>query len=227
MNPRRWREFYKRISEDLGFSMDEDYASSLVLSGVIGDRSRLAVLEKFNEDSANVFGNGPNLEDQIHLASDGLNIVADSAISIYLDLRGYPDMIVTDLDGDIESLIRSAEHGVLMVVHAHGDNSDRIRSVVPEFKGPILATTQNWPLWNVFNFGGFTDGDRAAFLADYMGFSSIRLYGFHFEMPGFKPGQDEKRKIKKLAWARKLLEELATERGTALLSETDNGVITI
>jgi len=52
----------------------------------------------------------------------------------------------------------------------------------------------------VYNFGGFSDGDRAAFAADELGASSITLAGFDLDDENVDP-----MKRGKLRWARKLL----------------------
>ena len=38
-----------------------------------------------------------------------------------------PDIVVTDLDGDITSLKKAGRTNTIMVVHAHGDNSENIQ----------------------------------------------------------------------------------------------------
>ena len=40
-----------------------------------------------------------------------------------------PDIVVTDLDGDITSLKKAGRTNTIMVVHAHGDNSEKIHFV--------------------------------------------------------------------------------------------------
>ena len=64
------------------------------------------------------------------------------------------------------------------------DNLSALRLWVPKLRGPLVGTTQGRPLENVFNFGGFTDGDRAAHLVHELGASAIELYGFDFFTPG-------------------------------------------
>ena len=91
-------------------------------------------------------------------------IAADGATEMCLDVGIIPDFVVTDLDGNYQSLIRAHLEGSIMVIHAHGDNIDKISSQVPYFSNAI-GTTQNFPLNNVYNFGGFTDGDRSVSLA--------------------------------------------------------------
>ena len=216
MTPELWNSYYSRISADLGFSMQDDYLSSLLLSGILGDRSRLSLLHDYSAASIMVVGNAASMPDDLARMHGDLAIVADSALPAYMDLMSYPEIVVTDLDGNIGKIEEASAGGSLLVVHAHGDNMDKIRKNQQLLSGRVLGTTQNSPLWNIYNFYGFTDGDRAAFLADYLGAEYILLAGFDFEHPNLKPGQDRDRKVKKLKWARKLLQELASERGKAL-----------
>ena len=44
----------------------------------------------------------------------------------------------------------------------------------------MIGTTQAQPLGNIYNFGGFTDGDRAIFLAVALGAGEITLAGMDF-----------------------------------------------
>ena len=64
-----------------------------------------------------------------------------------------------------------------MVVHSHGDNIDKLHSHVPQLD-KIIGSTQAVPLDNVFNFGGFSDGDRCAYLAKEFGAVSINSCWF-------------------------------------------------
>jgi hypothetical protein len=58
----------------------------------------------------------------------------------------------------------------------------------------------------VYNFGGFTDGDRAVFAADELGAERITLVGFDLDDQDVEP-----MKRGKLFWARKLLALLGHE----------------
>jgi uncharacterized Rossmann fold enzyme len=71
---------------------------------------------------------------------------------------------------------------------------------VPRFKGNVVGTTQAAPLPHVYNFGGFSDGDRAVFAADELGASKITLVGVDLDDENVDP-----MKRGKLQWARKLL----------------------
>lgn len=89
------------------------------------------------------------------------------------------------------------EKGCVLVIHAHGDNVELIKEIVPELNS-FVATTQAEPFDRVYNFGGFTDGDRAAIIAKEFGARKILLHGFEFKAEGVKG--------KKLVWAKKILE---------------------
>ena len=58
-------------------------------------------------------------------------------------------------------------------------NIERIASLTSFFNN-VLGTTQAQPIGNLYNFGGFTDGDRAIFLAVALGASEITLAGMDF-----------------------------------------------
>ena len=90
--------------------------------------------------------------------------------------------------------------GTILVLHAHGDNIPLVRSWVPKVRGPIVGTTQATPLAHVYNFGGFSDGDRCVFCAYELGAANVSLIGFDLDD---RSGDPVKRG--KLMIARKLL----------------------
>ena len=98
-----------------------------------------------------------------------------------------PHIIVTDLDGGIEDQIHCLSRGTIMLVHGHGDNMKTISNIGPRLFGSVLGTTQVDPTegGGLDNFGGFTDGDRAAFTAQHFGARSIILLGFNFNSEGY------------------------------------------
>ena len=104
-----------------------------------------------------------------------------------------PDVVVTDLDGNLPFL-RKAEKLRSNNGHAyaHGDNIDMLKKVVPRLHR-IVGTTQVMPTENVYNFGGFTDGDRCVFLAEEFGAKQIILFGMEF---GPQVGRYSKNTIK-------------------------------
>jgi uncharacterized Rossmann fold enzyme len=131
-------------------------------------------------------------------------IAADSAVSVFGDSCVTPTAIVTDLDGDLQWIAKFASRGSVVVVHAHGDNIGLLGEA-KNFGDCVLGTCQCKPFGKLFNFGGFTDGDRSAFLAERFGASAIELVGFDFDKPEPKAGADPAVKLRKLAWAKRLL----------------------
>ncbi|ASJ00286.1 6-hydroxymethylpterin diphosphokinase MptE-like protein [Thermococcus gorgonarius] len=217
MNWEQWKPFYLRIVREMGYSIEQDRKSAELLRALLlegDDYITREELEAVIGKKAYVFGAGPSLEDALKRFdfSDGTLIAADGATSALLDAGLLPDVIVTDLDGRISDIKIANDKGSFMVVHAHGDNMDKLVSYVP-FLSRILGTCQTEPLDIVYNFGGFTDGDRAVFLAEALGARDIIMVGFDFgdvvgkwSKPGLKdhsPVWESKRK--KFAFARELL----------------------
>jgi uncharacterized Rossmann fold enzyme len=149
-----------------------------------------------------VCGNAPSLEKELEaLPPEGVAFVAaDGAAGVLLRKGIVPEVIVTDLDGPIDSILQAEERGSIVVVHAHGDNLDALYACVPRLQR-IIGTVQCRPPQGLYNFGGFTDGDRCVFLARELGAASITLVGFDFEDESVTP-----RKRKKLEWARRLID---------------------
>ncbi len=106
-------------------------------------------------------------------------VAADGATTAMVEEKIVPDIVVTDLDGNLDDILLANLRGANIVVHAHGDNLDKIVQITPFFTN-VLGTTQAQPLGNIYNFGGFTDGDRAIFLAVALGASEITLAGMDF-----------------------------------------------
>ncbi len=164
---------------------------------------------------AAIFGPAPYVARDI--SGYGLKIVADSGISRFLIMNSLPDVIVTDLDGPLHEILFCQRNGSFLFVHVHGDNLEKVKSSMPLFGERTLFTCQSAETYDLFDFGGFTDGDRSAFIADHYGSDSITIYGFRFDDPVPKPFGNQARKLKKLGWARIFLEELAKQRNASLL----------
>jgi hypothetical protein len=150
-----------------------------------------------------VFGNAPTLDRELDelQEKDAAFLAADGATAVLLRRGIVPDIIVTDLDGPFPDILKANQEGSIAVVHAHGDNLDALHRYVPKLKR-VIGTVQCRPPEGLYNFGGFTDGDRCVFLAKELGATSIKLVGFDFE--------DESvtlRKRRKLIWAKRLIEQ--------------------
>lgn len=199
-----WEIIYSRILDDFGFSRARDEEAARALSSLLesADRIGLSELERMIRDKGVVIcGNAPRLgEDLRRMEPADVIVAADGATSVLLEHGMIPDIIVTDLDGYMPDIIESNRRGSAVVVHAHGDNIDKLREHVPHLRR-VLGTTQAAPLKNVYNFGGFTDGDRAVFLVLEFMPKNVRLIGFDPDDRNVTP-----RKSKKLRWAKALIE---------------------
>jgi uncharacterized Rossmann fold enzyme len=80
------------------------------------------------------------------------------------------------------------------------------------------------PTENVYNFGGFTDGDRSVFLAEEMRAKSITLIGMDFNSNPRKFSTDHdinfELKQKKLKTAKRLLEMLGKQSKSKLINKS-------
>ena len=206
-----WEPLYQEILEDFGFSRERDEeAGNLLFDLLKSVQNSSEILAMASEHVGCQFvvicGNAPTLADEVKSflyscsQPNRVFIAADGATSVLLKTGIVPDIIVTDLDGCMDDILRANEMGSIVVVHAHGDNQDLLREYVPKLRN-VIGTTQTRPPYGLYNFGGFTDGDRCVYFAKYLGASDIKLIGFDFDDMSVTP-----RKHKKLAWARRLIE---------------------
>lgn len=207
-----WEPIYESILSDMGYSRAEDESAVRVLKAVTINSDLIDDDEasEYFDKTVTVIGNSPGLIDDIRSTPlEGAVIASGSAVHRLMSEGILPDVVVTDLDGEIESQIEASNKGALTFIHAHGDNVDLIREYAWRFKGPVVLTTQSTPENTVSNYGGFTDGDRAVCIACHFGARSILLLGFEYENPMPKEGSDPLVKKKKLEWAEKIIETVA------------------
>ena len=221
-----WESKYREILKDFGYSRKKDIQSCKLLDSLLPKKTRIAEIKDLIEKKpVFVVGAGPSLPSSISILKKHkkiTKIVADGATKAIIENGLKPDIVVTDLDGDIKSLKKAGRTNTIMVVHAHGDNSEKIH-FVKNFKN-CIGTTQTKPLGKIHNFGGFTDGDRCVFLANHFKAKKIILLGMDF---GTRIGKYSKTrvisrttKIKKLRRGKKLLEWLAQKSESKLYSTT-------
>lgn len=208
MNFATWNPVYERILADFGFDRGEDERARDLLADLTKpfDESRLG---RIDGATVAVAGAGPSLASEIDRAADAEYVVAASTAADQLLAGGInPDLMVTDIDKNPETARRLTHEGIPVAVHAHGDNSPLVERWVPRLaRKNVLPTTQVAPRKSVRNFGGFTDGDRGAFLADHFGASNIEFPGWDFDDSSVGP-----MKAQKLRWAERLLYWLETRR---------------
>jgi uncharacterized Rossmann fold enzyme len=206
-----WSPYYESILAEFGYDREGDEGSARCLGALVPSEHlcRPMCLAKRIKGRVTVCAHGPSLESKLHLIDPHDTLISAGPATTVLYENGIrPDVLVTDLDGPIEADVRCNAMGTVAVLHAHGDNLDNILELVPRFEGQVTPTTQSVPIPGVFNFGGFTDGDRAVCLARHFGAREVRLVGFDFEEPRLKPGQDREVKLRKLRWARRIIYDL-------------------
>ncbi|KYK22827.1 hypothetical protein AYK24_01580 [Thermoplasmatales archaeon SG8-52-4] len=216
-----WKPIYDKIAKDLNINRQKDKQAVNVLNKLLKVNRRNSI-EKLNEKifgkEVVVFGAGHSLESSLvsnnDIIKNKIKISADGATSALTQKDIFPDIIVTDLDGKISDQIKANLKGSLVIIHAHGDNIEKIKEYVPKFKDDVIGSTQidPNPYENVNNYGGFTDGDRAIFLADNFKAKMIYLIGFDFDGKigrySFFENKDKNLKLKKLKWCKYLIEFL-------------------
>ena len=199
-----WEPIYLAILEDFGFSMSGDEDAAKLLAGLLsGLENWLSKADaRVRGRSVVVFGNAPTLDRELDelQRTDAVFLAADGATAVLLRRGILPDIIVTDLDGSFPDILKANREGSIAVVHAHGYNLDALCRYVPQLEG-VIGTAQCRPPKGLYNFGGFTDGDRSVFLAKELGAASIKLVGFDYEDDSVTP-----RKRQKLGWAKRLIE---------------------
>ena len=200
-----WEPVYLDIIADMGYDRSDDEACVRVLKAVTLNSDLVTEDDaaEFFGETATVFGNAPCLESDVRsLPPEGTSIVSGSAVGRVMAMGIRPDVVVTDLDGDIGPQLEASSGGALTFIHAHGDNQDLVRTYAGLFRGPVILTTQSTPENTVFDFGGFTDGDRAVCIAQEFGVCRVLLEGFDYDDPMPKEGSDPAVKLRKLAWAK-------------------------
>jgi 2-amino-4-hydroxy-6-hydroxymethyldihydropteridine diphosphokinase len=219
-----WFPYYQNIRWQFGYSTQKDQAAADMLSRMIKRKALDArVLQrKILGKQVMVIGAGPSLEKNmefIKLNTNFVKVVANGAVQALIERNIKPTIVVTDLDGNPSFLQKAEQLGATLVVHAHGDNINKLKKLVPKFRH-LIGSTQVMPVENVYNFGGFTDGDRCVFLAEEFGAKEIILIGMEL---GKNIGKYSKEVIvdidlkrKKMKAGKRLLETLAKKSRSQL-----------
>lgn len=205
-----WNPVYEAILRDFGFEKAADERVRDELATLLGAETTFdPVMLDLADDTVAIAGAGPSLEREAEIAREADMVFAAGTAADRLMIEGIDvDCVVTDLDKHPETVVRLTRSGTPVAVHAHGDNLELIRAHVPNCDSPfVLPTTQAEPAGSVRNFGGFTDGDRAAFLADHLDAGHLVFPGWSFDDDTVAPT-----KARKLTWAERLLYWLERRR---------------
>tara|TARA_B100001094_G_scaffold95218_2_gene91181 strand:- start:2559 stop:3200 length:642 start_codon:yes stop_codon:yes gene_type:complete len=201
-----WWPLQEKINSQFGFSKSREKVSSRLISRLYQPRGNLS--ELLLNKVVTVVGAGIADNEAI---PDNVVIAADGAVSACLERNLIPDIIVTDLDGNLPEMVWANKKGSKLVVHAHGDNLSKLFEFSNEIQAISLTTTYPSSMTNCW--GGFTDGDRSLMMSLGMGANLVNLIGFNFEEIGEYTGKFSPKKLQKLSWARKIVDICKKETG--------------
>jgi len=210
-----WKKRYSEIRKEFNYSEKKDIESAVILNSIIKNSNiNEKIINLIKDKTVFVIGSGPSLSTAIPVLKNfkkTIKIAADSSVKLLVENEIIPDIVITDLDGD-ESTLKKIGKKSIFIVHAHGDNIEKLEFVKKFTK--CIGTTQSNPFEKIQNFGGFTDGDRGVFLANHFDAKKIILFGMDF---GEKIGRhsntkksERKIKLMKLHRGELLLEWLST-----------------
>ncbi|WP_067959167.1 6-hydroxymethylpterin diphosphokinase MptE-like protein [Nitrosopumilus sp. Nsub] len=211
-----WKKRYQSILKELNYSEKKDKESAIILDTILKETDNTQKIKKLIQGkTVFVVGSGPSLSfaiPKLKKLKKSIKIAADSSLKPLLENGVIPDIVVTDLDGDEDAIKKLSKRKSIFVIHAHGDNIEKLH-MVKKIKNSI-GTTQTEPFNKIQNFGGFTDGDRGVFLASHFEAKRIILFGMDF---GRRIGKfsntkksDRDTKLKKLKIGKDLLIWLST-----------------
>ena len=219
-----WKKKYSDILKEFKYSEKKDNESAVILNLILKKSNvNEKIVNLVKGKTVFVIGSGPSLSTAIPKLKNlkkSIKIAADSSVKILLENNIIPDIVITDLDGDEMALKKIAKTKSIFVVHAHGDNSEKME-LVKYFKN-CIGTTQSKPFSKIQNFGGFTDGDRGVFLANHFEAKRIILFGMDFgnRIGKYSNTKKTEREIKlmKLNKGKLLLEWLSTNTKSELFT---------
>ena len=219
-----WKRRYFSILRELNYSEKKDREATLILDSILKKTDTIEKVRKLIEGkTVFVIGSGPSLSiaiPKLKKLKKSIKIAADSSLKLLVDNEIIPDIIVTDLDGDADTIKKISKTKSIFVIHAHGDNIEKL-PMVKKIKN-CVGTTQTNPFNKIQNFGGFTDGDRGVFLASYFSAKKIILFGMDFgnQIGKFSNTKrsDREIKLKKLQIGKDLLIWLSTTTKSELFT---------
>jgi 2-amino-4-hydroxy-6-hydroxymethyldihydropteridine diphosphokinase len=230
-----WAPRYERIRAEFGFDFAREEKAAALLESLLPPEALIDPLGRVRAllggREAIVVGLAPNagpppLWRRPASERPPALIAADGATVTCLAAGLVPTIVVTDLDGPVPSEITANRRGSLVVIHGHGDNLAALAEWVPQFPGALVGSWAGPPRGGLLDVGGFTDGDRAAYLAEHVGARRLVLWGFDFDHVEETDPTLRARKLSKLAWARRLLTELAERSRVPLLVWRPDGTET-
>ena len=195
MTIRGWKTQFKEIRKEFGYLEKDDLISANKLDSLLkGKNSKNQFQNMIKGRTVFIIGAGPSLTRSLKYIKKSKNvvkIVADGAVRALLEKNIKPDILVTDLDGDLKSIEKIGKTKIPIIAHAHGDNYEKLE-IVKKFRN-VVGSTQTKKMGKVENFGGFGK------------YSKHRII-------------NRKIKIKKLKFGKKIVEWIGTKSKADLFS---------
>ena len=195
-----WWKLQDQINTQFNFSRTREEVATRMVA--YSNFSKSSISDYFRDRDLVLIGAAIN--QSLPIPNSSL-IVADGALRACLQRDIIPELIISDLDGYIPDIIWAIQHGSKIIIHAHGDNISRVHQYSAKLN-PICMTS-TYPSDSTFCWGGFTDGDRATMMSLSLGCASIKLLGFDFNKVGSFSGEYSPRKMEKLVWAQRIIDE--------------------
>jgi uncharacterized Rossmann fold enzyme len=192
-----WKNSYNEIVTELGLDAKADEKTSELLEkhflALNSDKKKIIQerLRQIFQRPVIISGAGPSLEQdfknllRLKITFKLQFISVNGATTLFERKKVVPTVVVSDLDGDLSAIKWAIENGALTLIHGHGDNHHLIYAFLKSHqkiisKFDVWGTTQCKPRDSLLNYGGFTDGDRAIFIAFHFQSPLIGLIGFDF-----------------------------------------------
>jgi uncharacterized Rossmann fold enzyme len=209
MHYNEWEPAYEAIRSGFGFDREADRAARDLLAELTTPFDEDQLRHLLADNHVAIAGGATGVAADLAAIEDVDTVVAASVSAGVLRAAGASvDLMVTDLDKTPAVVRTLANGGTPVAVHAHGDNVTLVREQVPRLpKAAVVPTTQVAPAGPVRNYGGFTDGDRGAFIADHFNADRLSFPGWDLDDPSVGPV-----KRQKLEWAARLLHWLERRR---------------
>ena len=128
-----WGKRYFSILKELNYSEKKDKESALILDSILKKTDTIEKIKKLIEGKTIfVIGSGPSLSiaiPKLKKLEKSIKIAADSSLEPLIDNGIIPDIIVTDLDGNKDTIKKISKTKSIFVIHAHGDNIEKLQMV--------------------------------------------------------------------------------------------------
>jgi uncharacterized Rossmann fold enzyme len=123
---KNWVPIYNNILKDFYFQKQSDIESAELLNKLLNKKSQVSEIklkQLIQNKKVVVFGAGSSLESSIikhkNSVMEMIKIAADGTTTALIKHGILPEIITTDLDGNIQDQINSSNSGSIVIIHAH------------------------------------------------------------------------------------------------------------